>query len=115
MEHIGGINRRNFCDSGRSRKLVFQREKIDSIRHNKERRHWNELGKESGLPSRVKSLENIDCGKDLPRAWHGFVKPFRDGLRKIKILILSRPTCAENGQDRGRLGDSPKRKVDGIE
>ena len=40
-----------------------------------------------GMPDRVKSFREIDSRQDRPRARSGFVKPVRNGLRKIQNLI----------------------------
>ena len=39
----------------------------------------------------------INSRQDRPRAWPGFVKPIRNGLRKIQNLIKCRPSRAETG------------------
>ena len=39
------------------------------------------------MPDRVKSFREINNREDRPRAWPGFVKPIRDGLRKVHNLI----------------------------
>ena len=49
------------------------------------------------MPDRVKSFQEIDSREDRPRAWPGFVKPIRNGLRKEQNLILSGPSRAETG------------------
>ena len=57
----------------------------------------NEFMKKGGMPDRVKSFREIDSRENLPRARSGFVKPIRNGLRKIQNLIECRPTRAETG------------------
>ena len=57
----------------------------------------NEFMEKSGMPDRVKSFGKVNRSEDRPRARFGFVKPIRDGLRKIKNLIWSRPSRAETG------------------
>ena len=47
----------------------------------------NKFVVKSGMPDRVESFREIDSRQDRPRARPGFVKPIRDGLRKIKSLI----------------------------
>ena len=47
----------------------------------------NEFMKKGGIPDRVKSFREINSRENRPRAQPGFVKPIRNGLRKIKILI----------------------------
>ena len=49
------------------------------------------------MPDRVKSFREIDSRQDRPRARPGFVKPIRNGLRKIQNLIKCRPSRVETG------------------
>ena len=49
------------------------------------------------MPDRVKSFREIDSRQDRPRARPGFVKLFRNGLRKIQNLIKCKPSRAETG------------------
>ena len=57
----------------------------------------NEFMKKGGMPDRVKSFREIDSRQDRPRARPGFVKPIRNGLRKVQNLIECRPSRAETG------------------
>ena len=57
----------------------------------------NQFVEKSGMPDRVKSFGEIDSKQDRPRAWPGFVKPIRNGLRKVQNLIECRPSRAETG------------------
>ena len=57
----------------------------------------NMFVEKGGMPDRVKSFREIDSRQDRPRAWPGFVKPIRDGLRKVQNLIKCRPSRAETG------------------
>ena len=47
----------------------------------------NEFMEKGGMPDRVKSFREIDSGKNRPRARPWFVKPIRNGLRKVHNLI----------------------------
>ena len=47
----------------------------------------NEFMEKGGMPDRVKSFREIDSRQDRPRARPGFVKPIRNGLRKVQNLI----------------------------
>ena len=42
------------------------------------------------MPDRVKSFREINSRQDRPRARPGFVKPIRNGLRKVQNLIECR-------------------------
>ena len=57
----------------------------------------NKLVEKSGMPDTVKSFREIHSREDRPRARPGFVKPIRNGLRKIQNLIECRPSRAETG------------------
>ena len=49
------------------------------------------------MPDRVKSFREIDSRQNRPRARPGFVKPIRNGLRKVQNLIKCRPSRVETG------------------
>ena len=57
----------------------------------------NQFVQKGGMPDRVKSFREIDSRQDRPRARPGFVKPIRNGLRKVQNLIECRPPRAETG------------------
>ena len=57
----------------------------------------NQFVKKGGMPDRVKSFGEIDSRQDRPRARPGFVKPIRNGLRKVQNLIKCRPSRAKTG------------------
>ena len=62
------------------------------------------------MPDRVKSFREINSSEDRPRARLVFVEPIRDGLRKIKNLIQSRPSRAETGLAGGKRMELDSRK-----
>ena len=55
----------------------------------------NKFMEKGGMLDRVKSFGEIDSRQDCPRARPGFVKPIRNGLRKVQNLIECRPFRAE--------------------
>ena len=57
----------------------------------------NEFMEKGRMPDRVKSFRKIDSRQNRPRARPGFVKPIRNGLRKVQNLIKCRPSRAETG------------------
>ena len=57
----------------------------------------NEFMVEGGMPDRVKSFREINSRQDRPIARPGFVKPIRNGLRKVQNLIKYRPSRAKIG------------------
>ena len=57
----------------------------------------NKFVEKGGMPDRVKSCREIDSRQDRPRARPGFVKPIRNGLKKVQNLIKCRPYKAETG------------------
>ena len=52
----------------------------------------NQFVEKGGMPDRVESFGEIDSRQDRPRARLGFVKPIRNGLRKVQNLITCRPS-----------------------
>ena len=57
----------------------------------------NRFPKKGGVPNRVKSFGEVDSSKNHPRVRLGFIRPIRNGLRKVQNLIKSRPSSAETG------------------
>ena len=55
----------------------------------------NQFVEKGGMPGRVKSFREIDSRENRPRARPGFVKPIRNGLRKVQNLIKCRPSRVE--------------------
>ena len=53
---------------------------------------------------RVESLREVSRSKKHPRARLGFIKPIKNGTKKIKYLILNRPSRAETGLARRENG-----------
>ena len=47
----------------------------------------NKIKEKGGMPDRVKNFREINSREDRLRARSGFVKPIKNGLRKIKNLI----------------------------
>ena len=47
----------------------------------------NKFVEKGGMPDRVKSFREINSRENRPRARPGFVKPIRNGLRKVQNLI----------------------------
>ena len=57
----------------------------------------NQFMEKGGMPDRVESFREINNGENRLRARPGFIKPIRNGLRKVQNLIECRPTRAETG------------------
>ena len=85
MEHLGGLERSDFCDFNKPHKHAYQKGKIGSNEQSKEGGSRNEFMEKGGMPDRVKSFREINSREDRPRVRPGFVKPIRNGLRKIRI------------------------------
>ena len=49
------------------------------------------------MSDRVKSFRETNSRQDRSRSRSGFVKPIRNGLRKVQNLIKCRPSRAETG------------------
>ena len=57
----------------------------------------NEFVEKGGMSDRFKSFREMDSSEDRPIVRLGFVKPIRNGLRKVQNLIKCRPSRAETG------------------
>ena len=57
----------------------------------------NEFVVKGVVPDRVKSFREINSRQDRLRTRPGFVKPIRNGLRKVQKLIKCRPSRVETG------------------
>ena len=57
----------------------------------------NNFVEKGGMPDRVESFREIDSRENCLRARPGFVKPIRNGLRKVQNLIECRLSRAETG------------------
>ena len=64
------------------------------VRREASRNKFVEKGK---MPNRVEGFREIDSRENHPRTRPGFVKPIRNGLRKVQNLIKCRPSKAETG------------------
>ena len=65
----------------------IRKERLSPTSKAKKEASRSKFVEKGGMPDRVKSFREIDSRQDRPRARPGFVKPIRDGLRKIKNLI----------------------------
>ena len=95
MEHLDGLERNDFCDFDTSQKRAYQKGKIGSNQQSKEGGQPKFDGEKGGMPDIVESFREINGRPDRPRARPGFVKPIRNGLRKVQNLIECRPSRAE--------------------
>ena len=77
----------DLCDFEKPQKRAYQKEKIESNEQSKREASRNEFVEKGGMPDRVKSFREIDSRQDRPRARPEFVKPIRNGLRKVQNLI----------------------------
>ena len=75
----------------------IRKERLSPTSKAKREASRNEFVKKGGMPDRVKSFGEIDSRQDRPITPPGFVKPIRNGLRKIQNLIKCRPSRAETG------------------
>ena len=70
----------------------IRKEKLSPTSRARREASQNEFMEKGGMPDRVKSFGEINSTEDRLRAQPGFVKPIRNGVRKIKNLIWSRPS-----------------------
>ena len=66
---------------------LIRKERLSLTNEARKEANRNEFVEKGGMPDRVKSFREINNGKDRPRARPGFVKPIRNGLRKVQKLI----------------------------
>ena len=67
--------------------MPIRKERLSPTSKARRKASQNEFVEKARMPDRVKSFREIDSREDCPRAWPGFVKPIRNGLRKIQNLI----------------------------
>ena len=79
------------------RSAPIRKERLSPMSKARREASRNEFVEKGGMPDRVKSFREIDSRQDRPRARPGFVKPIRNGLRKVQNLIKCRPSRAESG------------------
>ena len=65
----------------------IRKERLSSTSKTRREASRNEFVEKGGMPDRVESFREIDSRLDRPRARIGFVKPIRNGLRKVQNLI----------------------------
>ena len=67
--------------------VPITKERWSSTSKAKKEASRKELVEKGGMPDRAKSFGEIDSRENRPRAPPGFVKPIRNGLRKVQNLI----------------------------
>ena len=77
------------------RSVPIRKERLSPTSKAKREASRNKFVEKGGMPDRVKSCREIDSRQNRPRARPGFVKPIRNGLRKVQNLIECRPTRTE--------------------
>ena len=77
------------------RSVPIRKERLGPTSKARREARRNQFVEKGGMPDRVKSFREIDSRQDCPRARPGFVKPIRNGLRKVQNLIKCRPSRAE--------------------
>ena len=77
--------------------MPIKKEKLSPTSKARKEASRNEFTEKSGVPDTVKNFGEVNSSKNCARARLGFVKPIRNGLRKIKKLIKSRPYRDEAG------------------
>ena len=75
----------------------IRKERLSPTRKARKEASRNEFMVKGGMPDRAKSFREINSKEDRPIALPGFVKPIRNGLRKVQNLIKYRPSRAEIG------------------
>ena len=75
--------------------VFIRKERLSPTSEARREASRNEFVEKGGMPDRDKSFREIDSRQDRPRARPAFVKPVRNGLRKVQNLIECRPSRAE--------------------
>ena len=75
--------------------MPVQKERLIPTSKARRKASRNEFVEKSRVPDLVECFREINSREDCLRVWPGFVKPIRNGLRKINNLIKSRPSRAE--------------------
>ena len=109
-KHLDGLERNGFCDFDKPQKRAYQKGKIESNEQSKEGGQPKSVVEKGRMPDRVKSFRKINSRQDRPRARPGFVKPIRNGLRKVQNLIKCRPSRAETSLARRENGITLQKK-----
>ena len=79
------------------RSAPIRKERLSPTSKTRREASRNEFVEKGRMPDRVKSFRETDSRQDRPRARPGFVKPIRNGLRKVQNLIKCRPSRSETG------------------
>ena len=66
---------------------LIRKERLSPTSKARREASQNKFVEKGGMPDRVKSFGEINGRENRPRARPGFVKPIRNGLRKVKNLI----------------------------
>ena len=75
----------------------IRKERLSPTSKARKKASQNKFVEKGGMPDRVKSFREIDSSENCPRALPEFVKPIRNGLRKVQNFIKCRPSRAETG------------------
>ena len=65
----------------------IRKERLSLISKARTEASRNQFVEKGRMPDRVKSFGEINSREDRPRARPGFVKPIRNGLRKVQNLM----------------------------
>ena len=77
--------------------VPITKERLSSMSKARREASRNEFTEKGRMPDRIKSFREINIRWDCSRVRPGFVKPIRNGLRKVQNLIKCRPSRAETG------------------
>ena len=68
-------------------RVPIRKERLNPMSKARREASRNEFMEKGGMPDKVESVREINSRENRPRAWPGFVKPIRNGLRKEQNLI----------------------------
>ena len=69
------------------RSAPIRKERLSLTSKARRKASRNQFVEKGGMPDRVKSFGEINGRENRPRARPGFVKPIRNGMRKVQNLI----------------------------
>ena len=96
-EHLDRLEGTAFVILINHRSAPVRKERLSPTSKARREASRNKFVEKGGMLDRVKSFREIDSRQDCPRARPGFVKPNRNGLRKVQNLIKCRPSRVETG------------------
>ena len=84
---LDGLERNDFVILKNYASAPIRKERLSPTSKARREASRKKFVEKGGMPERVKSFREIVSRENRPRARSGFVKPIRNGLRKVQNLI----------------------------